>query len=80
MCLPAYNYEGRRVGTSLAGDPGASGFSQGMSFKLFGRYWKKWFDKRMGGKIYGPPKWTKPGPETNPVSVQPTPSAKSAKA
>jgi hypothetical protein len=51
-----------------------------MSFKLFGRYWKKWFDKRMGGKIYGPPKWTKPGPETNPVSVQAVPSAKTAKA
>jgi NADPH-dependent 2,4-dienoyl-CoA reductase/sulfur reductase-like enzyme len=82
LAMPGYNYEGRRVGTQLAADleGSMSGLKQSFSFKLFARYWKKWFEKRMGGKIYGPPKWTKPGPETAKAVKADAPVSKAAPA
>jgi sulfide:quinone oxidoreductase len=60
LILPGFRYGGEEVPTYLATDTTSAlaGVKQSLSFILFKRYEKKWFEKRLKGKIYGPPKWT----------------------
>lgn len=77
--MPGFDYNGRRVGTKITANmdgPGA-GIAQSFGFKVFGKYWKKFFEKRMLGKIYGPPKWKKPAPESG--ATAPAPKVAAAK-
>jgi len=62
LLMPGFKYNWEPVSTFLASDFNSflSGLKQSLSFKLFKRFEKKWFGKRMQGKIYGPPRWTKP--------------------
>lgn len=73
IAMPGWDYNGRRVGTKITGDvDGAgAGLKQSFGFKIFGRYWKKYFQKRMLGKIYGPPGWTKPSASSVPAKADP---------
>ena len=61
MIMPGFRYNWEEVNTFLATDTTSplAGLKQTLSFKLFKRFEKKWFDKKMKGKIYGPPRWTK---------------------
>ena len=61
LIMPGFNYNWDKVPTYLATSttsPLAS-LWQSLSFLAFKRYEKKWFAKRLKGKIYGPPRWTK---------------------
>lgn len=62
LILPGFRYNWERVSTSLTTDTQSplAGLKQSLSFKLFKRFEKKYFAKKCAGKIYGPPKWTKP--------------------
>lgn len=61
LILPGFDYEGNVVSTKLTTDTTSAlaGLKQSLSFKLFKHFEKKWFEKRLKGKIYGPPGWTK---------------------
>lgn len=61
LIMPGFKYGWEEVPTYLATDTTSplAGIKQSLSFMAFKRYEKKWFAKRMKGKIYGPPKWTK---------------------
>lgn len=61
MILPGFDYSLNEMSTKLTSDTSSflAGVKQSLSFKLFKRYEKKWFEKRLKGKIYGPPGWTK---------------------
>jgi hypothetical protein len=61
LILPGFRYGWEEVPTYLATDTTSvfAGVKQMLSFTAFKRYEKKWFEKRMQGKIYGPPKWKK---------------------
>ena len=62
LIMPGFGYGGEEIDTKLATDTtsGLAGVKQSLSFSLFKSYEKKWFDKKLAGKIYGPPGWTKP--------------------
>ena len=66
IILPGFKYGWEPVSTGLTTDTTSplAGLKQSVSFKLFKRYEKKYFEKKMQGKIYGPSKWTKPGDQT----------------
>lgn len=61
MIMPGFRYGWEEVNTFMATDTSSplASIKQKLSFKMFKRYEKKWFDKKMKGKIYGPPRWTK---------------------
>jgi sulfide:quinone oxidoreductase len=61
LIVPGFKYEGQPVSTYLTTDTTSpfAGIKQSITFQLFKRYEKKWMTKRLKGKIYGPPKWTK---------------------
>ena len=61
LIMPGFNYQMEEVSTGLATDTTSplAGIKQSLSFMWFKRCEKKWFGKKMKGKIYGPPKWTK---------------------
>mmetsp|Transcript_9225 Transcript_9225/g.17522 ORF Transcript_9225/g.17522 Transcript_9225/m.17522 type:complete len:473 (-) Transcript_9225:23-1441(-) len=61
LILPGFDYSGNQVSTKLTTDTSSAlaGLKQSLSFKLFKHFEKKWFEKRLKGKIYGPPGWTK---------------------
>jgi sulfide:quinone oxidoreductase len=61
LIMPGFDYSGNEVSTKLTTDTSSSlaGLKQSLSFKLFKHFEKKWFEKRLKGKIYGPPSWTK---------------------
>lgn len=63
LIMPGFNYNKEPVSTKLTTDTDSplAGVKQMVSFFLFKRYEKKWFEKKLGGKIYGPPNWKKPG-------------------
>ena len=69
LILPGFKYGWEEVPTYLATDTTSplAGLKQSLSFTLFKRYEKKWMGKRMKGKIYGPPKWTKYVKPSEPV-------------
>lgn len=60
LILPGFDYSLNEVSTKLTTDTSSplAGLKQSLAFKLFKRYEKKWFEKKLKGKIYGPPKWT----------------------
>lgn len=72
LLMPGFKYNWEPVSTMLASDFNSflTGLKQSLSFKLFARFEKKWFGKRMQGKIYGPPKWTKPVAEAKSTSSE----------
>jgi hypothetical protein len=60
--MPGFRYGGEEVSTKLTVDtttPILSSLMQSLSFSLFKRYEKKWFEKKLQGKIFGPPGWKK---------------------
>jgi sulfide:quinone oxidoreductase len=61
LILPGFDYSLNEINTKLTSDTSSflAGIKQSLSFKLFKRYEKKWFEKKLKGKIYGPPGWTK---------------------
>jgi sulfide:quinone oxidoreductase len=62
LIMPGFRYGGEEVNTKLTTDtttPFVSGIKQALSFSLFKRYEKKWFEKKFQGKIFGPPGWKK---------------------
>ena len=60
LILPGFDYSLKEISTKLTTDTSSflADIKQSLAFKLFARYEKKWFEKRLKGKIYGPPKWT----------------------
>lgn len=62
LVLPGFKYGWEPVSTKLAQDISGTfaGIKQSLSFKVFAKQEKKYFEKKMHGKIYGPPNWTKP--------------------
>ena len=73
MIMPGFKYNWNKVNTMLTSDTESplAGIKQSLSFMLFKRYEKKFFEKKMQGKIYGPPKWKSPS-KTEDVRPQQT--------
>lgn len=70
--MPGFDYNFNEVNTWLTTDTTSplAGLKQSLSFMLFKRYEKKYFEKKLKGKIYGPPNWTKPGKSKPPKALE----------
>ncbi|CAG9310622.1 unnamed protein product [Blepharisma stoltei] len=75
LIMPGFKYGWEPVSTRMAQnvDGFLQGLKQSLSFKLFAKREKKIYEKKMQGKVYGPPNWTRPNKHSSSTktSVEP---------